>query len=226
MKTIGKITQLPAEIREQLHKRMQNAEKPKALLQWLNALPEVKALLVEKFDGHPITKQNLSDYKKYSFRNWQLRQDALHFVQNAQTDDAELQKATNGQLSGILSRWVATRYATLAQAVSAASTDPETEMRRLNLLCAHITALRRGDLNAERLEIEQQRLAIERVRSDEEMEALHWEWTKRPDVNAKIYPHRDPDKIRREVDRIITHQMLGIPIRPEPELPDDPACFI
>jgi hypothetical protein len=226
MKSIGKITQLPPEILDELHQRIQNKEKQKSLLQWLNALPQVKALLAEKYEGQPISKQNLSEYKTHSYRNWLLRQEALYFVKNAQTDDAELQKAANGQLSGILSRWVATRYATLAQAVSADSTDPETEMRRLNLLCNHITALRRGDLTAERLTIEQQRLAIERVRSDDEMEELHWEWTKRPDVNAKLYPHRDPDKLRREVDRMISHQMLGIPLRPEPVIPDDPACYI
>src|SRR5258706_10427068 len=92
MKPTGKITQLPAEVREQLNQKMQTADKPAPLLKWLNALPEVQALIAGKFDGHPITKQNLSQYKKHGFRNWQMREDALHFIRSAQADDSALQK--------------------------------------------------------------------------------------------------------------------------------------
>ena len=226
MKTIGKITQPPDEIREQLNQKMQAGDKPASLLKWLNALPEVQALIAEKFDDHPITKQNLSEYKRHSFRNWQMREEALHFIKNAQADDSALQKAIGGQLSGILSRWTATRYVSVAQAVSNGASDPDTELRRLSLMSSHVTALRRGDLVAERIKIEQQRLEMERARKQEELEALFWEWTKRPDINAKLYPHRDPEKVRREVDRIISHRLLGIPRKHEEEPPDNPACYI
>jgi hypothetical protein len=59
------------------------------------------------------------------------------------------------------------------------------------------------------------------------MEKQFWEWTKRPDVVEKLYPNRDPAKIRREVDRLISHKLLGI--RDPGALPDetaDPAILI
>ena len=87
--------------------------------------------------------------------------------------------------------------------------------------------MRRGDLSAERLSIEQQRLALEKSRTSQEMEKQFWEWTKRPDIQEKLYPHRDPEKMRREVERMLNRRLLGI--RDPGDLPDenaDPAILI
>lgn len=46
-------------------------------------------------------------------------------------------------------------------------------------------------------------------------------------VPSYNFPSRDPDQVRRDVDRLITERMLGI--RPPPETDDtavDPACQI
>src|ERR1051326_759966 len=88
-KTIGKIVSLPVEICDQLNRRLHQGEKPKELLAWLNALPEVQAVLATEFEGKPITKQNLSEWKHRGFRHWRLRQDALQFAQTAQADDTD-----------------------------------------------------------------------------------------------------------------------------------------
>src|SRR5438094_278684 len=44
MTRTGKIARLPHTIREQLNRRLQDGELGKPILQWLNSLPEVKAL--------------------------------------------------------------------------------------------------------------------------------------------------------------------------------------
>jgi hypothetical protein len=87
--------------------------------------------------------------------------------------------------------------------------------------------MRRGDLSAERLSIEQQRLTLEKSRTSQEMEKQFWEWTKRADVVEKLYPHRDPLKMRREVERLVNRRLLGI--RDDAIFPDetaDPAILI
>ena len=61
---------------------------------------------------------------------------------------------------------------------------------------------------------------------NEEKEAEFWQWTKRPDIQAKLYPHRDPDQERRDVDRLLSERMLGIRPASQPDSPLDPACLI
>jgi hypothetical protein len=102
-----------------------------------------------------------------------------------------------------------------------------TQVLRLAHLSSNLSILRRGDLSAGRLALEQQRLAMVQAKSDEEKELEFWQWTKRPDVQAKLYPHRDPDKLRRDVDRMLSHRLLGIPDPGnEPDETADPATLI
>ena len=69
--------------------------------------------------------------------------------------------------------------------------------------CHPVPALRRGDLSAERLLLEQNRLALLESASQEQREKLFWEWVARPEVQAKLYPQRDRDDVRREVERML-----------------------
>jgi hypothetical protein len=71
MKTrIGKIAQLPKQIRHELNHRLENGKQSPELLNWLNALPETKELLAAKFDDQPITKSNLSDWRHGGYQDW------------------------------------------------------------------------------------------------------------------------------------------------------------
>jgi len=130
-------------------------------------------------------------------------------------------------MSAKLIRCLQIRFAAVAGSLPAVQDDPELELKRLGDLCQNVTALRRGDLAAERLSVEQQRLALEKSRTEAELEKYCWEWTKRPEVQAKLYPHRDPDKIRRDVDAIISHKLLGTPFPTAvAEDCEDPAALI
>ena len=221
----SKIAHFPRAIREELNRRLDRSEKTKPILQWLNSLPEVKAVLDKDFAGEPVKKQNLTSWRKTAFRNWQLAQTALDFTENSLPDD--LDQSVLEKMSAKLIRCLQIRYAAVAGSLPAVQDNPEVELRRLGDLCNNLTALRRGDLAAERLSVEQQRLALEKSRSDAEMEKFCWEWAKRPDIQEKLYPNRDPDKIRRDVDRLLSHKLLGIPIPNEAfDESADPAILI
>src|SRR5438874_5550949 len=208
---LGKIGRLPRVICEQVNRRLQNDEPAASLLEWLNSLPEVKAVLAAEFGGCPVSKQNLSEWRTHGYRDWQMRQAALEFTQDLAADQADRSPLPAGALTDSLAQWVALRYAALAHTFTVATDDdPETELRRLREFCADIVTLRRGDLSAGRLNLEEARLASEQAKSDQEQERRFWEWTKRPDIQAKLYPHRDPDQIRREVVAMVDRELLGI----------------
>ena len=71
MKTrIGKVARLPKPIRDELNLRLENGADGPELLAWLNALPEVQKVLAEKFGGRPLTKHNLSDWRRGGYSEW------------------------------------------------------------------------------------------------------------------------------------------------------------
>src|SRR5215469_11681659 len=72
----GKIGRLPKTLRDEVNRRLENGQKGPALAAWLNGLPEVQALLAEEFNGQPISKQNLSQWRQHGYYHWQLRREA------------------------------------------------------------------------------------------------------------------------------------------------------
>ena len=210
MKGTSKISRFPRHIREELNRRLDNAEPNQPILGWLNSLPDVQAILHAEFAGEPVKRQNLAGWKASGLRKWQLRQTALQFAADLANDDPGPDKPLTDTLSDKLAQWAAIRYAAAADALANVEEEPQTEMRHLREFCADINTLRRGDLSAGRLALERQRLALLQVKSDEQKDKEFWEWTKRPDVQAKLYPHRDPEKVRRDVDRMLSTRLMGI----------------
>jgi hypothetical protein len=73
----GKIARLPGTIRDELNQRLENGEEAPPLLAWLNGLPEVQRSLKDHFDGAPVSKQNLSEWRQGGFREWQIREELI-----------------------------------------------------------------------------------------------------------------------------------------------------
>jgi hypothetical protein len=60
----GKIARLPRNIREKLNQRLENGEPAGAILPWLKARPEVKAMLADRFAASPVNQQNLTNWRQ------------------------------------------------------------------------------------------------------------------------------------------------------------------
>jgi len=223
----GKIARLPPKILEELNLRLDAGEAAVALVDWLNSLPEVQALIASDFDGHRITAQNVSEWKNGGFRDWRVYQKVRHIVQTSSPDDPELKQLLTGPLADKLSQWLTLRFAAAAESLSSLDhQDPEAELRILSELSGDVLALRRSQLSAGRLQLEQQRLAIELSKAQAIKEQEFWEWTKRPDIQEKLYPQRDREKIRREVERMLNRRLLGIRDASDPDETTDPAILI
>jgi len=223
---IGKIASLPQPIQHQLNLRLEQGEDAKPILSWLNGLPEVQAVLQAGFDGLAVTPQNLSEHKNRGFLDWQDRQKAIEFASSLNADDSALQKVLPSDLAEKLSRWVAVRYAAATRALSTTDPDLEKELRHLRNFCVLILALRRGELNAARLALEQQRLNLQLGDTAAAKEIEFWEWTRRPDIQAKLHPDHDPDTIRDVVVKMLDRELLGIRPSDEPDETDAPAILI
>lgn len=66
----GKIGSLPAHLREEVNRRLHDGKTGKEICDWLNTLPEVLAILDERWAEQPITPQNLSEWKAGGYQIW------------------------------------------------------------------------------------------------------------------------------------------------------------
>src|SRR6185503_11825836 len=76
----SKIGRLPRPLQDQLCQRLEEGQTATDILNWVNALPEVRELLEREFDGRPITPQNLSDWRMDGYLEWVRIQEAREHV--------------------------------------------------------------------------------------------------------------------------------------------------
>ena len=74
---VGKIARLPANIREQLNRRIHDGESGAKLIAWLHSRPDVLEVLDEYFNEEPISMQNLSEWRKGGYREWLERNERI-----------------------------------------------------------------------------------------------------------------------------------------------------
>ncbi len=122
MTRTGKIARLPVSIRDQLNRRLLDNEPGPALLDWLNSLPEVQAILAAEFASQPISPANLSQWKSGGHRDWLTLQDALALARDLEDKQALGHESLAGPFTDKLARWpILTNYHQL---------DSETFMQR------------------------------------------------------------------------------------------------
>ncbi len=221
MSNPGKISRLPAQLREEINQRLDQAEPTETILAWLNAHPDVKTRLAARFGGRSISKQNLFDYKKHCFHGWQMRRDAIQFAKTLSAAQAGVKNSSPESITDALAQWLGFRYLALAQAVAdAPAQDSEAEIKRLHKLSRDVLALRRS----ERL-VARGRLARERHELTRAM-ALH---TNKLGPAPQKASADNPVTLKDKID-LMRYQAFGDAVLPLLELEDpqydDPACLI
>ena len=89
---LSKIARLPANIREQLNRRLHDGKLSKSILPWVNSLPETKEVLAENFNSKPITHQNLSEWRRAGYQDWLFHQQRLEWNGRLAEEEAEITK--------------------------------------------------------------------------------------------------------------------------------------
>jgi len=158
MARIGKIARLPREVRAQLNSRLEDGLDAQSILPWLNALPEVRSALSRHFGGRPITPQNLSEWRRGGFQEWSARQDLHSKAADLAAARQEIASATRGgSLADHLSSVIAFRLAAILSRPGAILDEEAlAQLRTLLPLTQTLVKMRRGNLEATRLQMENQ----------------------------------------------------------------------
>jgi hypothetical protein len=157
----GKIARLPAEIRTQLNRRLQNGEPAKYVVKWLNLLPEVQKLLAAEFHGKPVREQNVSEWRRHGYRAWlvhQEKQDILgEMLAEGEASEARFGETLVDRLAG----WLVPNFMAEARARLAAATDPGERWATFQVLYPGFVSLRRGHHSAGRLRLDREKFELE-----------------------------------------------------------------
>ena len=197
---VGKIGRLPPATRDQVCQRLHANRTAADILAWLNALPPVRLIMDQLFDGTEITPQNLSEFKHGpGFSDWIIRQDQLQDTRNLSHFMMELARASDGNL---------TEGAVAVTAGRLLAQIETTEGDELNKVAKAIAALRKTDidsLRARQHEVELQQkdrqLNLEEDRFRRQTVELFLDWF--DDRQAKdIAQSAEPKEIK--MDRLIS----------------------
>jgi hypothetical protein len=146
----GKIARLPRAVRDELNRRLDDGEPGIRLVEWLNGLAEVQAVLTADFEGRPINEQNLSDWRDGGFKDWRRSQQAFELasviLEDAQ-DRGELMKGC--RLSDRVGEMAALSLARMIQATMEQDNGAEQQMAALKVI-REIIRLRKSDRAYER----------------------------------------------------------------------------
>jgi hypothetical protein len=153
----GKIARLPKTVREELNRRIDNNELGKELVRWLNGLPNVQQVVAQEFNGNPIREQNLSEWKKGGFRDWQLLQERRELVQDLQENAEALDSALESKtINQHLSLVLAAELARTVRDLAGQSMDPQDRAQSLAKIIGRFAQLRREESNASRADLVQE----------------------------------------------------------------------
>jgi hypothetical protein len=191
MARTGKIARLPRDIRNRLNRRLSDGEPGRRILQWLNALPEVRAILLRDFDDRQISEQNLCQWKQGGYSEWLTQQDILARAAELAGNATEINEISKGRMSDHLATLLVARYSAEFAAWDGADPDElARKLRALRILCHDIAELRRGDHEASRIDLERTRLERDRDKTDRDAIEYFARWIEYPRILDCI---RDPN---------------------------------
>ena len=162
----GKIARLPRNIRDELNQRLENGEPADTILPWLNALPEVQAMLADWFAASPVNRQNLTNWRQGGYLYW-LEGRQHHDLVRELVQDAKEFSALPGapDMASQMSTVFLAELAVSARQAQTELTDPAERFERLRSLLHSVCQVRREDCQNERLALDRERQALRQERA-------------------------------------------------------------
>src|ERR1019366_1515019 len=146
----GKIARLPRIIRDELNHRLDEGEPGGRILEWLNALPAVQAVLAES-GGGPISPQNLSNWRQGGHQDWLKHQERRNLVRELTENAEELAVDAGGvEMANHLSAVLMAELAASARDALAELADPAERCARMQDFLVTLARVRRQDYLAGR----------------------------------------------------------------------------
>jgi hypothetical protein len=195
---------------------LQNGERGKDLVPWLNSLPEVQAVLAAQFHGQPIGADNLTRWKQSGYRDWEEEQQTLQAVSTVFEQATDLRDLAK---DGLTDRMTLLLTAKMAMEIKRLNSEPDAEKKSKiwRELIGSLVLLRRGDLQGERILVEREKLGFRRELHQRDREAEFWQWIEKEEYRDQILgklltPEQNDEEIERrnEERRRRVKEILGI----------------
>jgi hypothetical protein len=214
----GKIARLPLKLREEICHRLLEGQPARKLLPWLNALPEVQAVLQSEFNGEPVSEMNLSAWRNGGFQEWLTRREriertrelAAYAARQAKAGGASIAEGAQAIASGKLLELLETLDEVIEQKIGendGAGDRQQLSAEALVSIASALSALRTSEQNDVRLAQNEKKLA----QKDAEL-SLAREKFQRDTAELFIKWHRDQralDIVNSEDDKSAMMQKLG-----------------
>jgi hypothetical protein len=156
----GKIARLPLAVREELNRRLENGESGTSLRDWLHALPEVQSVLRTEFGGRSINAQNLTEWRQGGYREWLATQEARALAERLGHETLSGKDSTgHKEIPEMLALSLGARYFVATRLLYKTTTADE-EWRLLLQFSSEVMKLRRSDLEARRLALQDRRMEL------------------------------------------------------------------
>ena len=146
----GKIARLPQPLREELNRRLDQGAQGSPLLQWLNSLPEVRAVLAADFEGRPINKQSLSQWRRGGYTEWLRQQEALAMAGQRRAETGKSQPAGLSPSTDHMAAWIAARCLLAVRDATGPGGAEAAPLKILHEACRDLVALRQANHTAAR----------------------------------------------------------------------------
>lgn len=180
----GKIARLPVEIREELNRRLENGEKGRRLLEWLNGLREVKELMDKDFGGRAISAGSLSEWKTGGFADWKIQRETVLIAKEFLVNGRDFGTVSNEVVQALEAATMAHYAAALHRSNSDPTENPRTRFERMRKSLLDVVRLRRCEHAREQVEIRREWLELERQR------------IQRQKVPEAVEPSANPNEIQ------------------------------
>lgn len=156
----GKIARLPARLREQVNQRLLDGQPQGVILPWLNALPEVQAILREHFSGEDVSPDNLSAWRRGQHQRWLAERETVELTRERCRFAAEMARASGGDLSeGALAQLTGEIMELVEEIAAARRAGQEIDPKLLAVASQTLVAARAKELETKDKRIKEKQLA-------------------------------------------------------------------
>lgn len=155
----GKIARLPAMLREEVNRRLNDGHTGPAICDWLNSQEQVKQVLADLFGGECVSPQNLSAWRNGGFRRWQAEQAALARSREADAYSRKLAEASGGNLAENGLAMLTFEVTEMVKDISRARTEGrEVDSRNVSVATRALVGARAKELDTHGLRQRERRL--------------------------------------------------------------------
>jgi hypothetical protein len=156
----GKLARLSLARRDEVCDRLLQGQTARQILPWLNALPEMQAILEAEFEGEPVNDANLSAFRQGYYAQWLQRRERVERTRELARVATSHSSADGGSIAAGAASVLAGKLLEVMEQVDEAVDEEGNKIspEALVKIASAISAMRSGDQTDVKLANEQRKL--------------------------------------------------------------------